>query len=379
MLPESSIYIHFPFCKSKCYYCNFFSETNSVIKPEDYINLLIKEASQRNDYLNNSIVKSIYLGGGTPSLFSPQLISELLNRLYKIFNISENAEITIEVNPDDITDEYVKFLASNTKINRISIGIQSFNDKELKLINRRHSSRKAMESLEIISKHFDNFSLDLIYGLPSQDLESLNRNIEMALRFKPKHISVYSLTIEKGTPLFNDIQKKEINIPGEDDEVNFYFFIADRLKENGYDHYEISNYSLDGFKSKHNSAYWTGNTYLGLGPGAHSFDGNQRRWNFPSLLTYKTSLEDGKNYFETEKIDLTDSYNEYIMLAFRTKMGINLDYIDDKYGGIFTENTKNKLLLVPKDHLIIIKSNYSLNDAGFLFADKYASDFFINS
>ncbi|MDL2238583.1 radical SAM family heme chaperone HemW [Bacteroidales bacterium OttesenSCG-928-K22] len=375
MLPSSSIYIHFPFCKSKCYYCNFFSEINSNLSHDEYIVLLLNESLQRKNYLNNTIVNSIYLGGGTPSVFDPKLISGLLNALDKIFNVAKNAEITIEVNPDDITEEYLKILSSYTNINRISVGVQSFNDNELKLINRRHSSEKAIKSLELISKYYDNISIDLIYSLPMQDLESLNHNINIALSFNPQHISAYSLTLEKETHLFKQIQKGEVNIPSEDEDVDFYLFLTEQLKNNGYDHYEISNFCLQGYESKHNSAYWTGNTYLGLGPGAHSFNGVQRRWNLSSINTYKSKLESGNNYFETEDINIISSFNEYIMLGLRTKKGISLDYISDKFGIEFLQNTKKALLLIPQQHIVEKDMSYALNDAGMLFADKYASCF----
>ena len=374
---KSSIYIHFPFCKSKCHYCNFFSETNSLVSHENYIELLIKEASYRADYLKDTIVTSIYLGGGTPSLFDPKLIAKLLSSLQNLFNISEEAEITIELNPDDITADYLQVLKSNTKINRASIGVQSFNDEELALINRRHSSEKAIKSIELVSKFFDNISFDLIYALPSQTMESLMKSLDIALSFNPKHISAYSLTLEKNTPIWNLIEQKKVVIPNEDKEVDFYFLIAENLRERGYEHYEISNYCLQGYKSKHNSAYWTGNIYLGLGAGAHSFDGKQRRWNLASMEAY-LDLESGLNYFEIENISEIDAYNEYIMLGLRTKAGINLDYIKTKYGLKFYEKAKENLSKIPANQLNINTLNYSLTDLGMLFADKHSSDFFIN-
>ncbi|MGI6717754.1 MAG: radical SAM family heme chaperone HemW [Bacteroidales bacterium] len=382
---KNNIYIHFPFCKTRCDYCNFYSQTSKSNYKDysEYINLLLHEIQLQKNFLTSNNIDNLYLGGGTPSVFNIELIIKLLDYIYKIFNVSSNAEITIEVNPDDITPDYVKELSQNSPINRVSVGIQSFNDIELKSVNRRHTSLQAKKALENINKYFDNFSLDLIYGLPYQTLKSFKDNIDTALLFNPKHISAYALTIEETSPLYKNIlankNNLKLNIPSEEFTIECYHLINNILKDHGFIQYEISNYCIKDYKAKHNSCYWDiDNGYLGLGAGAHSYNGELRQYNIPSLIKYKSNLSNN-NYYSQEKITKKMKYNEYIMLKLRTNNGINLNYINKKFGTDFYNNTLAELKNIKPEHLVNNLStienndNIILNTEGLLFADYYAS------
>ena len=368
---SSSIYIHFPFCKTRCSYCAFYSQTD--IKDFDrYVDALLLEAESRTSYLPDKNIATLYLGGGTPSLFPTQTIVRLMEKLSRLFNIQENAEMTIEVNPDDINSSYLSDLKKYSGINRISVGIQSFDDRELAAINRRHNSLTAKKALENIAAFFDNYSLDLIYGLPFQSVESYQNNLETALLFHPRHISAYALSVEQGTQLEKDLISQRMAIPGDDMSIQCYHITNKILGDNNFEHYEISNYALAGYKSKHNSRYWTGDNYLGLGAGAHSFNTTTRRWNFPSVERYIKS----RFQYEEEQIDKKTALNEYIMLGLRTKNGVNLDFIDKKFGHEYKKTIERLSTQIPENHLIVDGMALSLNEDGMLFADKYASILF---
>ncbi len=381
---KNNIYIHFPFCKTRCDYCNFYSQTSKSTYKDytNYINLILKEIELKKTFLPSNNIDNIYLGGGTPSVFDPNLIINLLNNVYKVFNVSSNAEVTIEVNPDDITKNYLKELSKNSPINRVSVGIQSFNDKELESVSRRHTSLQAKNALDNINNYFDNFSLDLIYGLPYQTLKSFEDNINIALSFKPKHISAYALYIEKTSLLYKKILANKnnikLNIPSEETTIKCYYLINDILKENNFIQYEISNYSLQNYNAKHNSCYWDiDNNYLGLGAGAHSYNGKVRQYNIPSLQQYKDNLLKD-SYYDKEDITKKMKYNEYIMLKLRTNNGINLNYIKQIFGDDFYFDTLANLKKIKKEHLVnnLQNNDIILNTKGLLFADYYASLFF---
>ena len=369
------LYAHLPFCKSRCYYCAFYSQTandNYTL----YVKSLINEAEHEKDFLPTKTLNSVYLGGGTPSLLNVQQLATLFNGLKNIFSVADNAEITIEVNPDDVTEDYIKDLKMYTPINRISIGIQSFNDEELKIVNRRHNASTAKKALEIINKFYDNFSLDFIYGLPLQTCESWQDSINTALSFNPKHISAYSLSVEHGTYMEKMAEDKTVIIPDENFVVDCYNIIKDMLDKHGFIHYEISNYCLKDFEAKHNTNYWNDGKYLGLGAGAHSFNGKIRRWNVASVDEYMRLAGIG-NFYGKENIDKKTAYNEYIMLGLRTKKGINLDNIEKYFGEFYVINTKKYLSQIPYNHLIVNGLNYNLNDEGMLLADRYSVLFVI--
>lgn len=372
---QQGLYIHFPFCKKKCSYCAFYSQTHSF-DYQQYINLLVKEASDSKNFLPNSRINTIYLGGGTPSTVPPKLIYELFNSLSRIFDLSECTEITIEANPDDIDHDWITSI-KNTPINRISIGVQSFNDNELRILNRRHNSQGAGKALELIATNYPNYSLDLMYGLPEQTIKSWDYSIEQALSFHPRHISAYSLSVETDTPLDKMARQKKINIPDEEFAIACYHHLNNKLKEEQFEHYEISNYCRSGYEAIHNSNYWKAFPYLGLGPAAHSFNGDIRKWNLNSLEIYSARVQNHDVYYDIETLDTNMRYNEYIMLGLRTKIGIDFDEIENKYGKLYITHTNSMIKHIDKN--LIVKSNnaISLNENGFLLADGIASTFFI--
>ena len=375
------LYFHFPFCKSRCIYCAFYSQTQYT-DFQHYVECLIHEAkatmSSSDVFTEHTKIDTVYLGGGTPSLIPVKLLSYLFTELYSTFDLSNSEEITIEVNPDDVNEEYIRQIKSFTPINRISIGVQSFNDDELKMINRRHNADKACKAIEIISQKFDNFSIDLIYGLPLQTSESWEASINKALAFNPKHISAYSLSIENGTPLAKMISEEKITVPDEDFTINCYHRLNEILREHGYLHYEISNYCLPNYHSRHNSNYWKDFPYIGMGAGAHSYDCKSRHWNVKDIKKYMEKIDNCLDAAEHEIITQDMKYNEYIMLGLRTSQGIDYQYINDYFGKgklnhtIESANKVSRQFIMPDCHNALI-----LNEEGMLFADGIASDFFI--
>lgn len=372
---QQGLYIHFPFCKKKCSYCAFYSQSY-IFDYQKYIHTLIKEATANSSFLPNKKIDTIYLGGGTPSIVPVNYILELFNSLSKIFDLSECSEITIEANPDDVDIEWITSLKS-TPINRISIGIQSFNDNELSILNRRHNAKGAAKALDLIASHYPNYSLDLMYGLPEQTMKSWEYSIEQALFFQPQHISAYSLSVEPNTPLDKMSCSNIITIPEEDFSIDCYNMLNDKLKDSHFEHYEISNYCKSGYKAIHNSNYWKAFPYLGIGPAAHSFNGDIRKWNINSLEKYSENVQNDDVYYEIETLDTDMKYNEYIMLGLRTNNGIDFDEIENKYGKIYathtfaTKKNINKSLIMRNDNIL------SLNEKGFLLADRIASNFFV--
>ena len=335
------LYIHIPFCASRCIYCDFYSTTGR--NRSLFVSALLKEieTTANNPRLADLVRKSIrtiYFGGGTPSQLSPSEIHAIIDCLGQHFDISNVEELTLEMNPDDITEEYLSALPSS--INRVSLGIQSFVDNELKLINRRHDAQRAKEAVRTLKRHgLSNISLDLMYGLPGQTMESFEQSIDEALSLQPQHLSAYNLSIEEGTPLArmreNDAIRTPqgvINLPDEEDCNRMNVLLRKKLKEAGFVQYEISNYAVPGFESKHNSSYWDGTPYIGFGPGAHSYDGNKRRWwNEADLNTYIA----GNNQQDEEVLSDIDRYNECVMLALRTARGINAQELSQRFPELY--------------------------------------------
>ncbi|HOH55971.1 MAG TPA: radical SAM family heme chaperone HemW, partial [Paludibacteraceae bacterium] len=281
----AGIYIHIPFCSQRCSYCNFFSVV-SINLLNEVIDAIIKEFSIRKDYLKNEPVQTIYFGGGTPSLLTIQQIEKLLNTIYKNFPVEKNAEITFEANPDDLTEKYLSDL-KKTGINRLSIGIQSFDDNKLKILNRRHNAFQAVEAVRVAQRSgFNNISIDLIYGLPFQSLIEWENDLDKAFSLPIQHLSAYALTFEEKTLLLKQKEKKLIEPADEELMIKMYELLLNKSNQNGFDAYEISNFSLPEFYSRHNSSYWTQTPYLGIGPSAHSFNGFSRQWNVASIHKY---------------------------------------------------------------------------------------------
>lgn len=362
------LYIHIPFCESKCIYCDFYSMANNNHLIDKYINALLVEAVLRKNELNSETLTTVYLGGGTPSLLSITQLSKIVNGLKKVFDFSEVEEFTIEVNPDDVTAYYIQ-QAKSLGINRVSMGVQSFNDVDLRFINRRHTAKQATDAIHIIKKAgIDNISIDLIYGIPGQNIEIWKNNVDTAISLSVQHISAYTLMYEEGTRL--SVMRSLGKITEVDDDVvaAMYDYLVAQLKSNGYTHYEISNFALPGFHSRHNSSYWNLTPYLGLGVAAHSFDGTVRRYNPSNLKKYLDALGEGNLCVEVEKITKAEKYDEYVMLRLRTADGIDADELmhrlGEEYYQFFIEKAKplvsegslineNVRYYIPENHIMI--------------------------
>lgn len=350
----AGIYIHIPFCKQACNYCDFHFST-SLKKKEELIACLIKEVELRKDELQNSTIETIYFGGGTPSLLSASEIEFLINSVYDNFNVVENPEITLEANPDDLSEEKIIEL-SKSPINRLSIGVQSFFEKDLKLMNRAHNSEEAKNCLSVANQYFDNISVDLIYGIPDCTNEEWRANIKTVLSFGIPHISSYALTVEPKTVLEKLIAKGKIKNVDEEKASEQFHILIEELKNENFVHYELSNFGKEGFFSKNNSAYWLGKSYLGIGPSAHSFDGIQRSWNVRNNSIYIKSIQENKLPIERETLSKTDAYNEYIMTGLRTIWGVSLDKIKTDFGNEFVEYLKNQSEKYIKQELLYIEN-----------------------
>lgn len=369
------LYIHIPFCESKCIYCDFYSMANNNHLIDKYINALLVEAVLRKNELNSETLTTVYLGGGTPSLLSITQLSKIVNGLKKVFDFSEVEEFTIEVNPDDVTAYYIQ-QAKSLGINRVSMGVQSFNDVDLRFINRRHTAKQATDAIHIIKKAgIDNISIDLIYGIPGQNIEIWKNNVDTAISLSVQHISAYTLMYEEGTRL--SVMRSLGKITEVDDDVvaAMYDYLVAQLKSNGYTHYEISNFALPGFHSRHNSSYWNLTPYLGLGVAAHSFDGTVRRFNPSNLKKYLDALGEGKLCVEVENITQAERYDEYVMLRLRTADGIDADELMHRFGEeyyqFFIEKTKP---LVSEGYLINENGRYYIPENHIMISDNITCD-----
>ena len=324
----AGIYIHIPYCSQKCIYCNFYSIATKKSK-DNYIRAIIKEIEKRNTYLSTPI-KTLYFGGGTPTCLNKEQITQIIFVLKENLDLSLLEEATIEANPEDANPEFLEHLL-NLGFNRISYGIQSFNDDDLKLLNRRHNSKTAINAIELSRKvGFSNISFDLMFNLPNMTLEKWEKNLEKAIELNPEHISCYSLTLEEGTMLDKLVNKKVISLPYENESIIQFNKTKSYLEQVGFEHYEISNYCKPGFKSKHNSSYWRAEEYLGLGASAHSFNISSRSWNPENIEEYISNINNNIPPF-TEILSEEDKYNEYIMLSLRTKEGIAEKYIENNF------------------------------------------------
>ena len=372
----SGIYIHIPFCKQACHYCDFHFSTN-LKKKDEMVLALAKEIQLRKNEFQDEIVETIYFGGGTPSILSIEDLRFLIDEVYRNYKVVENPEITVEANPDDLTENRIIELSKN-KVNRFSIGIQSFFEDDLKLMNRAHNVEEAKKCLEIATQYFDNISIDLIYGVPKMSNEKWLQNIETALSFGVPHISSYALTVEPKTALHSFIQKGII--PQPDDEVaqEHFHILVDKLSENGFIHYELSNFGKENFFSKNNSSYWLGKKYIGIGPSAHSYDGKNRGWNVSNNSLYIKSIQENKLPIEIETLTKTDRYNEYIMTGLRTIWGISLERIEQEFGKTYLDYLKKQAAKFIEDHLLFVDENIlRTTKKGKFLSDGIASDLFL--
>ena len=342
----AGIYIHIPFCKRRCIYCDFFSTTLSDQK-STYVRALCEELRIRKDYLQEEDIETIYLGGGTPSQLSLKELESIFTTIYNIYKVKEDAEITLEANPDDLTPEYVSMLCQ-LPINRISMGIQTFQENTLKLLHRRHTAQQAVEAFyRCREAGFQNISIDLMYGLPGETLETWIHDLKQAIDLHPEHISAYHLIYEEGTVLWKLREECQVKEADEDLSVSLFSTLIDMLTQAGYQHYEISNFCLPGLHSQHNSSYWTGKNYLGCGPSAHSYNGFSRQWNVASLDKYMTGISSGQPDFELEELDLYTRYNDFVITSIRTCWGMPLSRLQTEYG----EELYHYCLRMAKPHL----------------------------
>ena len=371
----SGIYIHIPFCKQACHYCDFHFST-SMKKKDEMVLALAKEIAMRKSDLESDVVETIYFGGGTPSVLTNEEINFLISEVYKNYNISENPEITLEANPDDLSSERLLEL-SKSSINRLSIGIQSFFEEDLKMMNRAHNSAEAIKCLEEATQYFDNISLDLIYGIPGMSDEMWKQNIETALSFGIPHISSYALTVEPKTALKKLIDTGKIAEPQDEVASNHFMILVDTLQKNGFIHYELSNFGKENYFSKNNSAYWLGKKYIGVGPSAHSYDGEKRGWNVANNSLYLKSIQNDILPIETEILSKSDRYNEYIMTGLRTIWGVSLERIESEFGSEYLEYLNKQAQKFLSDELVYISDNILRPTVkGKFLTDGIASDLF---
>ncbi len=373
----AGIYIHIPFCRKACHYCNFHFSTSLQLK-NDFVAALLNEISIQAPYLENKPVETIYLGGGTPSLLPTSDIRAILKELFSHYTIAAHAELTIETNPDDITTQLLRDW-KDIGINRLSIGVQSFFDEDLKWMNRAHNSTQAKDSIVMAQKEgIDNISIDLIYGTPTLSDENWEANVKTALSLQVPHLSCYALTVEPHTALQKMVELHKKKAPDPDKQASQFLLLMDWLKASGYEHYEISNFALAGMRSRHNTAYWQGKHYLGLGPSAHSYSGVGRRWNIANNNLYIKALQKKELLFEEEILTPSQQLNEYIMTSLRTSEGLNLDLVKEKFGAVASEGmVKNSRIYISSEKMIFNEGHLRLTTEGKLWADGIAAALFV--
>ena len=371
----AGLYIHIPFCKKACHYCNFHFST-SLKNRKKIISSMIKEIEIKSIGYED-LIETIYFGGGTPSLLSIIEIDSLIKAVINNFKISTKPEITLEANPDDLNTLKLKEL-SNSLINRLSIGIQSFNDQDLKLMNRSHNSFDSINCIDNSLKYFDNISIDLIYGMPNSNLISWEKNLNLALNWDLNHISAYALTVEPKTALEKYIQK-EIILPLDEEFVYDQFnLMYDKLSDLNYINYELSSFAKKGYFSKNNSGYWLGKKYVGIGPSSHSFDGFSRSWNVSNNKLYVIDIKNNKMYHQKEKLTHIDQYNEYIMTGLRTMWGISLSNLQEKFGKKIENHFVKKSKKFIESKLLIIENDLiKTSKKGKFLSDGIASELFL--
>ncbi len=374
----AGIYIHIPFCKKACHYCDFHFSTSPQYK-DKMLKALRSEINLRKSYLGKEKIETIYFGGGTPSLMSADELQSLIGQITDQFEVLSNAEVTIEANPDDLNPQYVREM-KNTLINRFSIGVQSFYEEDLKWMNRAHTASEAQSAIKRVQDAgFENITADLIYGFPLLSNEKWESNIQQLVDYQVPHISSYSITVEPKTALATFINKGKQPGMDESQSASQFLILIDLLQESGFEHYEISNFAKPGRHSKHNSNYWDGVNYLGIGPSAHSFNGESRQWNISNNSKYIDSIELKRIPSETEILSIENRINEYIMTSLRTSKGMNLQLISNKFGSDYSNEIYNGLeTFLEKKWIEIDGQLVTLTREGKLFADHIASELFLS-
>lgn len=342
----AGIYIHIPFCKQRCNYCAFYSSTLYNIK-EEYADAVCKELQTRRDYVKGEEIKTIYFGGGTPSTLPIELLQKICDTIYTNYTVCDNAEVTIECNPDDLTEEFLAKLRS-LPFNRISMGVQSFDDRQLKRLGRRHNADKARQAVNNARMAgYDNISIDLMFALPGSTAEEWEQTIEEAISLQPEHISAYNLMYEDDTPLHRALQRGDFEELSEEENVEQFQMLISKMKEAGYRHYEISNFAKPGCESRHNSSYWNDTAYIGCGAAAHSYDGNSREWNIADIKEYIKGMASGARNYEIEHLTEEERYNDTILTRLRTADGIPLTWMKNK----FSQRLNSYMLNAAKKHI----------------------------
>jgi len=370
------LYLHIPFCKQACHYCNFHFSTSLKYKGE-MVQSIARELELRRDYLQGAALQTIYFGGGTPSLLDEAELNALFDQIYRLFPVIPDPEITLEANPDDLTKEKVNILRKSP-VNRLSIGIQSFSDEDLRFMNRAHSAREALDSVKRSQDAgFENLTVDLIYGSPTTSDEQWKANLDTFFQLQVPHLSPYCLTVESKTALGHFVKKGEVPPVDEEKAARQYEYLMDAMAKRGYEHYEISNFALPGWYSKHNSSYWLGEHYLGVGPAAHSFNGDTRQWNEANNAHYLRALAEGRVPFELETLTPADRYNEYVMTALRTQWGCDLTRIQSLPEDFSAHFLAQIRPFIASGHVREEGGIFSLTRAGKLVADRIASECFV--
>ncbi|SOC79795.1 oxygen-independent coproporphyrinogen-3 oxidase [Salinimicrobium sediminis] len=370
----AGIYIHIPFCKQACHYCDFHFSTSVKKKPE-MVEAICKELELRKEEIGDE-VETIYFGGGTPSLLSAEELQQIFKTIFSNYKVSEDPEITLEANPDDLTEEKIKMLAASG-INRLSIGVQSFFEEDLKLMNRAHNAEEALESIKLAKQYFKNISIDLIYGIPGMSNEQWKENLQIALDLGVPHISSYALTVEPKTALKSMIEKGKIAPAEEELAKEQYEMMIEVLSVAGFDNYEFSNFGKPGFFSRNNTAYWFGKPYLGIGPSAHSFNGFHRKWNISNNTIYIKALQKGEIPAEVEKLSIADRYNELVMTRLRTKWGIAVDEVERSFGKKYKDYLLREAAKLLEDGLLEWNdSRLQVSKKGKFLSDGIAAELF---
>jgi oxygen-independent coproporphyrinogen-3 oxidase len=370
-----TIYVHIPFCKQKCHYCSFYFSTTFDSYREKLIDALVLEILQRkSEQIEN--ISSIYFGGGSPSLLTHLEFVKILNSIHNNYSLNNDIEQTLEINPDDITDENI-LIWKSLGFNRFSIGVQSFLEEDLQTMNRAHSSAMAHNAIQLIQKHnIINYSIDLMFGLPNQTPKRWLDNLEIAVNYSIPHLSCYNLTVEEKTALSNWVKRGKTIVGNDITSADLFDLTVDFLSKHNYTQYEISNYALNGFHSKHNSSYWENAFYIGFGPSAHSYQNGIRRWNVSNNMQYIHAIYENLDYFELEFLTEIDIFNEYLLTQLRTIKGLNIEYLKNRFPNFYSQ-IESKLCKMQLNGLVTIEKNIVLTHKGKLIADDLTSDLMI--
>ena len=372
----AGIYLHIPFCKQACTYCNFHFSTSLRYK-DDLVKALAVEAVKEKEYVGGETINTIYFGGVTHSILDVSELEYLISSLHKQYSVAPTAEVTLEANPDDITAEKLKAW-KNLGINRLSIGVQSFYEEELRWMNRAHNAQQAIENLQLARKEFDNITIDLIYGSPLLSDEMWEQNVKRAIELDIPHLSCYALTVEEKTRLYKLINTRKVDDIDNDKQARQFLLLMQWLRANGYEHYEVSNFAKPGFRSRHNSSYWKGDKYLGLGPSAHSYNGSERRWNVANNIVYIKGIHENSSQREVETLTPTQRLNEFIMISLRTMEGIDLGKLETEFGSNERRRIEQQARKFEGHGLIQHNQPFiHLTDEGMLRADGIASELFV--